>query len=516
MRRAKEIRGSLLMQNTILNFFGQLMPVLVGAVAIPYTVHGLGIERFGVLSLAWVVLGYFSLFDIGLGRASTKFVAEALGRDQVEQIPTIVWSALATQLLLGGVGSVAMIRATPLLVGQILRVPRDLIPEAEAAFFVLSVSIPIVLCTANLRGVLQAAQRFDLGNAVQVPASSLSFLLPAVGVALGLGLPAIVLLLLIARIATAVVYLILCFLVFPVLKVLALNTALIRTLIIYGGWVTVANLIIPVMVYLDRFVIASLLSVSDLGYYSPPYEAVSRLLIVPSSLLVVLFPAFSMISTYQSKHDLGTLLFRSMKLLIVVMGLATLGVVMFARDFLYLWLGSEFAMKSTAVLQILAIGILFNALAQVPAEMLDAVGRPDLRAKIFIGLVPLNIFMVLWLISDFGIIGAATAWTARAAMELLVFSIVSWRLLRLKAHILIESGFMQGTLAFTGLMGIEGIMLAIPSSGEAIWVRGFMASVSIIFFACFIWFHALDRTEKSGLKTMVSGLATVGRSGIES
>ena len=33
---------------------------------------------FGVLSLVWMFIGYFSLFDLGLGRATTKLVAEKI------------------------------------------------------------------------------------------------------------------------------------------------------------------------------------------------------------------------------------------------------------------------------------------------------------------------------------------------------------------------------------------------------------------------------------------------------
>jgi O-antigen/teichoic acid export membrane protein len=61
--------GRLLARNTIWNLIGQLVPLLVGMVAIPPLVRGLGIDRFGLLSLVWVIIGYFSFFDLGLGRA---------------------------------------------------------------------------------------------------------------------------------------------------------------------------------------------------------------------------------------------------------------------------------------------------------------------------------------------------------------------------------------------------------------------------------------------------------------
>jgi len=73
-------QGRLLARNTILNVLGYSLPMLVAIFAIPPLVKGLGTERFGILTLAWVIIGYLSLFDLGLGRALTKLVAEKLNR----------------------------------------------------------------------------------------------------------------------------------------------------------------------------------------------------------------------------------------------------------------------------------------------------------------------------------------------------------------------------------------------------------------------------------------------------
>jgi len=65
-------RGSRLSRNTVLNLVGQCAPLLVAIFAIPLLIRGLGTDRFGVLTLAWVVIGYFSLFD--LGQQDTNFL----------------------------------------------------------------------------------------------------------------------------------------------------------------------------------------------------------------------------------------------------------------------------------------------------------------------------------------------------------------------------------------------------------------------------------------------------------
>jgi len=61
----------LLVRNTGLNFIGQTGPMVIAIFAIPVLIKGLGIARFGVLTLARMVLGYFSLFDLGIGRGLT-------------------------------------------------------------------------------------------------------------------------------------------------------------------------------------------------------------------------------------------------------------------------------------------------------------------------------------------------------------------------------------------------------------------------------------------------------------
>ena len=77
------------MANSVWNLVGLGLPLLVALVSIPILIRGLGTDRFGILTLAWVVIGYFSLFDLGLGRAVTKLVADRLGAGASERVPAL-------------------------------------------------------------------------------------------------------------------------------------------------------------------------------------------------------------------------------------------------------------------------------------------------------------------------------------------------------------------------------------------------------------------------------------------
>src|SRR3546814_17386387 len=75
-----------LKKNTGWNLAGSGVPLLVGLFSVPYLVKNLGVEAFGILTLIWALIGYFSLFDFGLGRALTQQIAKRLNTSAVTQV----------------------------------------------------------------------------------------------------------------------------------------------------------------------------------------------------------------------------------------------------------------------------------------------------------------------------------------------------------------------------------------------------------------------------------------------
>src|SRR5207245_1566750 len=114
-------------------------------------------------------------------RATTRFVATAIESGSEERVPGIVWTAVIVQTGLGLLGAAILITADPWLAGKVLHIPPRLLDEARSTFYVLALSIPAVLVSGSLRGVLEAAQRFDLVNAAAAPLSAANFLLPYIG-----------------------------------------------------------------------------------------------------------------------------------------------------------------------------------------------------------------------------------------------------------------------------------------------------------------------------------------------
>ena len=56
-------------KDTFFSFVGLSFPILIAIFTIPTFIEELTREMFGILTIMWAVVGYFGLFDLGLGRA---------------------------------------------------------------------------------------------------------------------------------------------------------------------------------------------------------------------------------------------------------------------------------------------------------------------------------------------------------------------------------------------------------------------------------------------------------------
>jgi len=282
------------------------------------------------------VVGYFSLFDLGLGRALTKLVAEKLGKGLDNETPPLIWTAMSLMTALGVLGAIVVAALSPWLVGGVLKIPTELQPETLIAFYLLAASIPIVISTTGLRGILEAHQCFGLVNAVRIPLGIFTFLGPVAVLPFSNSLVAVVAVLVIARLVSWCAYAVLCLKVEPALRhSVSIHRAMVRPLINFGGWMTVTNIVGPLMVYMDRFLIGAVVSMIAVAYYATPYEVVTKLWIIPGALMGVLFPAFAA-ALVQDRARAARLFNRSVNYIFLSLFPVVLIIVTFAHEGLIL------------------------------------------------------------------------------------------------------------------------------------------------------------------------------------
>jgi len=488
-----------LVKNAVLNLLGQIIPLIVGVLCVPHIANELGPERFGVLSLAWLIIASLSIFDLGMGRAMVKFVAETLGKDDLASLPRLVWSTILAQAALGIIGSLSGVIFLQVLGDRVLRVSPETMSEALTTFYLLTLGLPVMMVASSLSNVLEGAQRFDITNAIRSLSLSASFLLPVVAVEFGFNLTAIIGLLILSKVLALVTLFVAVQVAIPVLRLIQIDLSVLREVLRFGGWISVTNTISPVLVNLDRYLLAVMLPITAVGYYTPANQAISYLAIIPASVTSSLFPAFSVLNGIGRHERIHSLFARSLKYTLLTVAPLIAVIAAFPNELLTLWIGQEYAREAATALRVLALGVLINALAFSPSTLLQAVGRPDIPAKFHLLELPIHAGITWFCIHNWGVTGAAIAWSIRVSLDATLLFSAAFTVLHdlrryMAAHKLILcaalAGFFFATLVAVGVLAGEA-----PSS-----MRVLLIVTAVAVFGAVVWVTAIDSTDRDVIK----------------
>ncbi len=488
-------KASLLAKNTLWNSLGLVLPLFVGLLSMPFLINGLGIERFGVLTIIWMVIGYFSIFDFGLGRALTKLIAERLGRDKKDQesIPSLFWTAMSMMLFLSVIGSLIVCLIAERMVFVWLNIDQYLQSESLSSFYLMSLSIPIVVATTGFRGMLEAYQKFKIINSIRIPLGLLTFLGPLVVIPFSNSLSVIIVVLFFGRLLGLYAYYYYCIRTVPSIKEnKVFDKKQIGPLLNFGGWLTLSNIIGPLMVYLDRFLIGSVLTMTAVAYYVTPYEMITKLWMIPMGLIGVLFPALS--TLINSDRDKAVYFFSKGVIIIFhLMFPVFLIINLYAFEGITIWLGHEFAENSTTVMQWLSIGVFLNCVARMPMIMIQSAGRPDLITKLFLFESPLYIAALWYALDVLGINGAAMVWTARVLVDTVAMFILSSKAVR---------GTGKLSMIFIGKLAIAISILFGVTFAEGIILKSILLFILILLNVLLAWNFGFSSKERASLSNI--------------
>jgi len=416
-----------LRRNTYWNIAGMGLPLLGVALFIPTLLTSLGNQAFGVVALIWTLIGYFGLFDLGVGRALTVVVGRQAAGPQNDGIQHAIWAGLLITTLTGLLGSALVwVLAAP-LANDWLAIDPAWRADAEVAFKISALGVLPTVVTSALRGVLEGFGRFAVSNLIRMAFGFLMFGLPVLAIALhGPSLTWVALYLIAARFLFCLISFV------PLRSCFEPATSWWqvkqqgRSLLSFGAWLTITGIVGPLMVYGDRFFVGIATGADQLPYYAIPQEGLLRLLILPTALCGALLPVYASMPATALWADYRKHRRRIAAIMLAVCAAA----VLLATPVLSWWLTPEFATRAFPIVALMAAGVWANALAQLPYTALHARGQTRITALFHLGQLPVYLALLYWLASAYGLPGAAAAWFLRALLDLVLLQLAANRLFK--------------------------------------------------------------------------------------
>ncbi len=407
--------GKKIHHNAMYNLAGSIAPIVIAFLTVPIYIKLVGEARYGLISLIWLAFGYFGVFDLGLSRA-TAYRLSSLNDQPLAVRTSVFYTACGLNLGLGLLSAMCFYvvsSASAAHFADSLELQSEIVRSLPwvALFF------PVGLLGGVFAGCLQSQEMFLELNVQQSVGSIVLQTLPLLFFYYGdHDLPSAILGAVIARALNV------CWLGLVCVKWMypagrpVFRSAYIRGLFRYGGWITISDMISPILNGLDQMIIGATLGPKATAYYSVPFSMASKVLIIPASLNRAVFPRLAVLDTSNARRVSE----KSLEIIAGLMALTCAPAIILAQPALAFWINAEFASHAHLAASILLVGMWINSIGYIPWTLLQARGRPDTVAKIHaLELLPF-VGLLLALISLFGLAGAAVAWCARVLMDLLL------------------------------------------------------------------------------------------------
>lgn len=389
--------------NSGINILGLIMPIFAGVIFTPLLLSNLGDDNFGRLMIIFALVSYSGVLDMGIGRVATlylskeKIISEFSSKDEFISFLMVILVKLSFFILAFGFFIIFFI-----------------FDEYAFAYFWILLCIPSVLFSSLFKGVLEANEKFIILNMIRVPFGVFVFLGPYLSTVFhGGNLNYVAFYIFIVRVVFCVVY------GRFSLAEYVVNYRYKASFNLYNiykdsFWITVSNTLSPLVGYLDRFIIASLLTFSSVSYYTVPQELITKLWIIPTALTSVLFPLVIKSIANKESYDFTIKL---MILLSFILCPVLTFVYFFSYDILALWISKEFSISSFQYLKIFCIGIYFNCLAQLLFTYIQGRGGVKSTGVLCLIEIPLYLMLLVLFAHFYGLLGIAVSWAVRMVLD---------------------------------------------------------------------------------------------------
>ena len=402
------------------------MPALSAVIAIPILISFLGYELFSINSLIISLTIFFFVYDFGVGRATTFFIARS---DQVNKKSEaeFIGTSLFCALILGIFTTLSVYFSIPYVVENWMKIRPNVAGLAVQAFQISVIGIVPNVISNTFKGMLEGKSEFRLANICKMFSGASIFLSPLLIILFSSkNLTYISAVIAASRYLTLLLYLYYVTQIFN-LSTIRLKLSTLQILYEYGVWAAMSGFISTMFVYGDRFIVARYLTSENLSIYVASQDILIRYLLIPWSMAVVLMPVFSAgnlsrIESYRlyqqrqkgmCKLSLGVCMFIILTALVAAQFLERIGIPLRARD----------------IVIVQAAGIFFCSISQLPLVYLYANGKPRLVTMIYSIEALVYIVVAPLIFSRYGIAGACSVWSGRLVLEYFLLDLFAKRLM---------------------------------------------------------------------------------------
>ncbi len=448
--------GRLLAANVFFNLLGRVYTSVLALAIVPFVVHRLGPDLYGLLEVVAVVGGFAGLLNLGIGTALSKYVSELYWRRDWVRIRDLFQTAFGMALLAGVGACLAVIAFRGPLASALFHGSEAASRASLLALVFTGLGVMLSLSTEPLAAIPQALQRFDLCNLVRTVIATVTGLGTVLVLAIGYSVRAVLTVDLCSGLIALLAYAHFARGLIPGIRFRPrVRWRDLRYMLRFSLPIVVASVASFAVHSFDRIVVAHYLPIAAVAFYTIPYALGQKTWKVVSNITSVVLPSASELSSKQAHVKVQDLYLRATKMVLLLSTPVIAVLMAIPAPILRYYVGEDFAVRGHLALRLLAAGFLLNILGHVPFVVAQGIGRPLIPARYSLFNAAANVSLFVLLIPRYGIAGAAGAFLISEAIVMPIFVSEVNRVLRLSWKALFLTAYLRplscGLAAFASL-----------------------------------------------------------------
>ncbi len=483
--------------NAFTNYFRFFFSMIISFWLIPFIIRSLGQEMYGLWSLSFSIIGFFSLLDFGFGLGVVKWTGETRANGNLEYRNTMLSTVLFVYIMLA-VGGMLILGGFSLLYGKIFSIPDTLRPIAITLLLILGVrSLLIQIPMSLFKGVLFGEQRIYLINVIQIISSVVYAVSAFFALRNDLGVIGLATVNCLTFFGENLFYLLFAYkktkglsLSLKKVKKSFLNEAL--SFSMYSFITTVAGL---VLFQTDTLIVQLTLNLELVGVYAVALKINEYAFLLSKQLVNVLTPLISELKENKEDDTIRYMLIDIAKYVTASGALITFTIYVFSKELLVFWVGPDF-LQANIPLLLLMTSFLFTIPELIASNVLTMTGQHIFTAKVSISSIIINLGASLILVQFMGLSGIALGTVISMVANSVVLTLHKVaKLYKFPYYHYLTKVYLPVLLPGIVLLGI-GYLLKSFFPVQGLWDMIIKAVPGVLVYLVLFWLFSVDKEMK--------------------
>jgi len=396
------------MRNVASNWGAYVLAMAVNFFLSPYVVRHLGNNGYGVWTLILSLTGYLGLLDLGVRGAVTRYVAKFHSQAAHHNASNVASSAMLIFSSAGLIAFSTSVVFATLVVGR-LRIPPQYLAASRIVLVITGLSIATSLVNGVFGGILVGLQRFDLTNGIEIANNLLRTFTIVLFLHLGYGIVTLALIQLGFTLARLAANVRMAHHLYPELRISPAfaDRAGVKLIFSFSVFSFLMHVSASLIYASDNVVIGAFLPVSAVTFYAIGGNLAEYARTLVAGISQTMTP---LASSAEAKEDRALMekivLLGSRAGTMVVLPIA-LTLMIRGSSFIGLWMGTQYADLSGAVIRILSLTLVFWAANSVTGGTLLGLSKHKPIVPMILTEGVCNLALSIFLVRRMGIVGVA-------------------------------------------------------------------------------------------------------------